>query len=302
MKTCLLLSILFIGGTALAAGKPATPVSPEAQATYKDIEATFGSVPTFLKQFPQNAIAGAWAEMKNLQANPNTAIPPKYKELLGLGVAAQVPCGYCVYFHTEMAKLDGATEDEVKEAVAEASVTRYWSTIMNGSRQDEPAFKAELGRAVEKLKKAPPAPPTAGEVQPIMTAQAAWSDIEKTFGLVPTFMRGVSDEAIAGAWTEYKTVELMPGAMPVKYKLLESLGISSQIPCANCTMADAEFATKLEGATEREVHEAVTMAAVVRHWSTYLNGIQTDESKFRKEVDQVVAHLKKKGAGKSASK
>ena len=34
----------------------------DAQATYKDIEQTLGSVPSFFKAFPEVAIAGAWAE------------------------------------------------------------------------------------------------------------------------------------------------------------------------------------------------------------------------------------------------
>ena len=39
----------------------------DTKATYADIEATFGSVPTFLKVFPAEGIAGAWSEMKSLQ-------------------------------------------------------------------------------------------------------------------------------------------------------------------------------------------------------------------------------------------
>ena len=34
------------------------------------------------------------------------------------------------------------------------------------------------------------------------------------------------------------------------------------------------------------------MAAITRHWSTYLNGIQTDEAKFRGEIDQIVQNVK----------
>src|SRR5260221_5407484 len=79
----------------------------DTKATYADIEATFGSVPTFLKVFPAVGIAGAWNEMKSLQLNPKTALSNKEKELIGLAVAAQIPCQYCVYFHTESAKADG---------------------------------------------------------------------------------------------------------------------------------------------------------------------------------------------------
>jgi AhpD family alkylhydroperoxidase len=87
-----------------------------AQATYRDIEQTLGSVPTFFKMFPEVGIAGAWAEFKSVQLNPNTKLNGKTKELLGLAVAAQIPCQYCIYFHTAAAKLNGAIHMAAKSA------------------------------------------------------------------------------------------------------------------------------------------------------------------------------------------
>jgi AhpD family alkylhydroperoxidase len=129
-----------------------------AQATYKDIEATLGTVPTFFKLFPESGVAGAWAEFKSLQLNPKTKLDGKTKELIGLAVAAQVPCHYCVYFHTAAAKANGATDDEVREAVGMAAVTRHWSTVLNGMQVDYAAFQREtddvLRMAGEKAKSA----------------------------------------------------------------------------------------------------------------------------------------------------
>ena len=45
-----------------------------------------------------------------------TAIPNKYKELIGLAVSGATRCRYCVYFHTEAARLFGATDEEINEA------------------------------------------------------------------------------------------------------------------------------------------------------------------------------------------
>lgn len=115
----------------------------DTKATYADIEATFGSVPTFLKAFPAEGIAGAWNEMKSLEMNPKTALSNKEKELIGLAVAAQIPCHYCIYFHTESAKANGASDEEVKEAIAMSALTRHWSTVLNGSQIDMEAFKKE---------------------------------------------------------------------------------------------------------------------------------------------------------------
>lgn len=116
----------------------------DTKATYADIEATFGFVPTFLKVFPPEGIAGAWSEMKGFQLNPHTALSNKEKELIGLAVAAQIPCHYCIYFHTEAAKANGATDAEVHEAIAMSAATRHWSTVLNGSQMDMEQFKKEF--------------------------------------------------------------------------------------------------------------------------------------------------------------
>jgi AhpD family alkylhydroperoxidase len=129
-----------------------------AQATYRDIEKTLGMVPSFFKQFPAAGIVGAWAEFKAVQLNPKTKLDGKTKELLGLAVAAQIPCHYCIYFHTAAAKANGATEEEIRETVAMAAIVRHWSTVLNGMQVDLAGFKREtdnvLRLAGEKAKSA----------------------------------------------------------------------------------------------------------------------------------------------------
>src|SRR5262245_52475825 len=115
-----------------------------AEATYQDINQTLGLVPEFFKEFPQSGIAGAWAEFKGVQLNPNTKLSGKMKELIGLAVAAQIPCQYCVYFHTAAAKANGATEEEIRETIAMAAIVRHWSTVLNGVQVDPAGFKREV--------------------------------------------------------------------------------------------------------------------------------------------------------------
>ena len=137
---------------------PVAADDTSAQSTYRDIEKTLGTVPSFFKQFPAAGIAGAWAEFKAVQLNPKTKLDGKTKELLGLAVAAQIPCSYCVYFHTAAAKANGATEEEIREAVAMAAIVRHWSTVLNGMQVDLAGFKSEadtvLRLAGEKAKSA----------------------------------------------------------------------------------------------------------------------------------------------------
>jgi AhpD family alkylhydroperoxidase len=139
-------SVLAIAATLVAIsafGPSASAQDQSAQAVYRDIEQTLGSVPTFFKMFPESGIAGAWAEFKAIQLNPATKLDGKTKELIGLAVSAQIPCTYCVYFHTAAAKLNGATENEVREAVAMAAISRHWSTVLNGMQVDLAGFKQE---------------------------------------------------------------------------------------------------------------------------------------------------------------
>jgi AhpD family alkylhydroperoxidase len=127
-----------------------------AQAAYRDIQQTLGSVPGFFKAFPEGGIAGAWAEFKSVQLNPGTKLNGKTKELIGLAVAAQIPCQYCIYFHTAAARANGATEEEIREAVAMSAIARHWSTVLNGMQVDLATFRREtdavLRAAAEKAK------------------------------------------------------------------------------------------------------------------------------------------------------
>ncbi|MDX8444297.1 carboxymuconolactone decarboxylase family protein [Mesorhizobium captivum] len=137
------IGLVVLAAGALLAITPAQAEDASATATYKDIQATLGSVPDMFKTLPDVAVAGAWAEIKGVQLNPKTALDGKTKELLGLAVAAQIPCQYCIYFHTEAAKLNGATDEEIKEAVAMAAIVRHWSTMLNGSQVDLATFKKQ---------------------------------------------------------------------------------------------------------------------------------------------------------------
>jgi AhpD family alkylhydroperoxidase len=120
-----------------------TGVAQEPDATYRDIETTLGSVPTMFKAMDPSGIAGAWTEFKAVQLNPNTALSGKEKELIGLAVAAQIPCTYCIYFHTQAARLNGASDAEIREAVAMAAISRHWSTVLNGMQVDQAQFRQE---------------------------------------------------------------------------------------------------------------------------------------------------------------
>ena len=132
--------------TAFAAPIAGAQEMPTAEQTYKDIEATLGGVPTHIKAYPQSAVAGAWAMFKGLELDPdNAALEPKVKSLINLAVAAQVPCKYCIWLETKMARDRGATDAEIAEAVTHAGYVRHWSAVINGLQIDFETFKTEFG-------------------------------------------------------------------------------------------------------------------------------------------------------------
>jgi AhpD family alkylhydroperoxidase len=75
-------------------------------------------VPSSLKAIePLAAVGPAWQEFLAV-FNPKGAMDGKTKELIGLAVAAQIPCDYCVYGHTIGTKHAGATDEQIKKAIA----------------------------------------------------------------------------------------------------------------------------------------------------------------------------------------
>ncbi|MFO0746417.1 MAG: carboxymuconolactone decarboxylase family protein [Myxococcota bacterium] len=207
-------------------------------------------------------------------------------------MAAQIPCEYCVYFHTKAAAANGASEREIKEAVGMAAVVRHWSTFLNGARIDEAQFQKDLDQVVANAlaaagKGAPPAAPMPTD------AASAKADIRATLGFVPAFFEQFPADGLAGAWSEMKALQMSPAtAIPPKYKELIGLAVAAQVPCHYCIAFHSTVAGKLLGASDAELREAVTMAAIVRHWSTVLNGMQIDRTAFRREVDRLLGGAK----------
>ena len=115
---------------------------------YKEIEDTLGVVPTFFKAVPDSTLELEWHLMKSVQMEPGP-IPNKYRELIGLAMSAATRCRYCTFFHTEMAKLNGATDAEIEDAIHFAKSSAGWSTYLNGLQLDFEQFRTEILKAVQ---------------------------------------------------------------------------------------------------------------------------------------------------------
>ena len=110
---------------------------------YVEMEAMFGLVPSFFKLIPDNSLELEWKLFKAVQFDPGP-IPNKYRELIGIGIAATTKCQYCIEYHTEVARLNGATDEEIEDAVHFAKSSAGWSTYLNGMQVDREQFTEEL--------------------------------------------------------------------------------------------------------------------------------------------------------------
>lgn len=118
---------------------------------HSEMKEMFGRVISFVDLIPDEFIDAEWDLMKRLQFG-ETHIPNKFKELIGLAVSAVTRCSYCTLFHTEAAKLFGATDAEVEEAIHYTKLVSGWSVYINGLRVDPDDFAAEVRDVVAHVR------------------------------------------------------------------------------------------------------------------------------------------------------
>ena len=129
---------LMTGATAYA--QEQTPAEARAEATEM-----FGAALPELELYPDSGVVGVWAWMKDVEDGKG-ALSPKVRELIGLAVASQIPCEFCIHYHRKAAMAQGATEQELREASAMAANTRHWSTMLYGTQADLDAYKAMIDK------------------------------------------------------------------------------------------------------------------------------------------------------------
>ena len=118
---------------------------------YQEIKAMFGLVPSMFKAVPDSSLELEWNLFKRTQFDEG-AIPNKHRELIGVALAAVTKCKYCAFYHTELAKLNGATEAEIEDAVHFAKSSAGWSTYINGLQLDFEQFKEEIVQACNHVR------------------------------------------------------------------------------------------------------------------------------------------------------
>src|SRR5947209_13769098 len=104
-----------------ADGSDATEATLARDGVQQEMRDLLGRVPCTFDRIPDEFVDSEWDLMKRMQFG-ETLIPNRYKELIGVAVAAVTRCPYATRLHTEVARLHGATEAEVAEAVHYAAL------------------------------------------------------------------------------------------------------------------------------------------------------------------------------------
>jgi AhpD family alkylhydroperoxidase len=118
----------------------------------KDIEKSLGTVPGFMKALPKDVLVRDWQLMKKYQLG-ESEIPAKYREFIGLAIAANLKCPYCTLMHTAMATFNGASDKEMAEVAFLASYTSRWSAMQHALQYDYDTFAKEVKQIYEYGKK-----------------------------------------------------------------------------------------------------------------------------------------------------
>lgn len=124
----------------------------EYENTLKDIEKSLGIVPGFMKALPQDVLIYEWPLFKKYTLE-ESKIPAKYRELMGLAVAANIKCPYCQLFHKSSAQMMGATPEELSELAFLASHTARWSAMIHAQHYDYDTFAKETKQIGDHLSK-----------------------------------------------------------------------------------------------------------------------------------------------------
>lgn len=279
------LTVLLLSTSLLAQENSSDKSWNNAQA---EMKAIFGQVPVEFTHMPNYMRSATWEWFKEM-SNPKAAIPLKYRELIGLGVAAQIPCELCTYVHTKQAKMYGATDEEIKEAVAEAALTRYMSTIAYGNQQDFKTFKAQWNEILKYIVAHNKSKLSTHESSD-QSWETAQSEMKKMFGQVPFEFEHMPNYMRGNTWQWFKSINNPKAAIPPKYAELIGLAVAAQIPCRYCIYIHTKQA-KMHGATEEEIKEAVNEAGFTRFMSTIENGNQRDYEGFKANWDKMLKYV-----------
>jgi len=120
-------------------------------------------------------------------------------------------------------------------------------------------------------------------------------DIIETLGQVPGFFKDMPDDTLAREWAEWKSFQLADSALTAREKHLIGLGVAAATHCPYCTYFHRN-AAQMMGASDAQIEEAARFASDTAKYSAYLHGLQIPLDDFKKQADEMGAHLAARAA------
>lgn len=112
-------------------------------------------------------------------------------------------------------------------------------------------------------------------------------NIQKHFGVVPKFFQLFPEAKLPSLWSEYKNVLLNPNtALDAKTKQLIGLAVAAQAKCSSCIYFQTSAALA-NGATAKEIQEAVAIFVIEDNWSKILT--ETTFDMVKQDTDTLVS-------------
>ena len=109
----------------------------------REMKEVLGRTPAVLDRVPDELLDADWRLLRRAFVD-DSLIPSRYQALIGVAVAAGIRCPYAARLHTELARVRGASEAELAEAVHHAALVSGWSTRVHGFGIDAGEFDAEV--------------------------------------------------------------------------------------------------------------------------------------------------------------
>jgi AhpD family alkylhydroperoxidase len=114
----------------------------------REIKETLGTVPAVLDWVPDEILEAEWRLLRRSFVD-ESLIPPRYRALMGVAVAAALRCPSSIRMHTALARAQGASEAELAEAVHHAAFVAGWSTRVSGFELGAAVLEAEVTQIID---------------------------------------------------------------------------------------------------------------------------------------------------------
>ena len=110
---------------------------------YLDIQETLGIIPRMFKCLPDSMLEEEWHLFRRTNLEKGS-IPGKYRALIGLGISASLHSRYGVCLNAEMAKANGATAEEIDDALHFTKTSMGWNAYFDVVQPEYEQFKNEV--------------------------------------------------------------------------------------------------------------------------------------------------------------